>query len=91
MDKISIYINTFVNYCTFLTQSIFAYTPRSGRVITGLCLSQPREAGSLTHHESQELIIAVNGKKANVVPMLNELSCTQRKRMGEWMYRSTFS
>jgi hypothetical protein len=52
-------------------KSIFDYTPCSGNVITGLCLPQPREAGSLTHHDSQELIIAVNGKKAKVVPMLN--------------------
>jgi hypothetical protein len=32
-----------------------------------------------------------NKVKGKVVPVLNELSTTPRRRMGEWMYRSKVS
>jgi hypothetical protein len=36
-------------------------------------------------------IINLTDKKDKVVPVLNQLSTTPCRPMGEWMYRSTFS
>jgi hypothetical protein len=44
-----------------------------------------------SNHTIPVYLSKVQVKEANIVPVLNELSTTPWRRIGEWMYRSTFS
>jgi hypothetical protein len=63
------------------------YKYKDKRCNVGIYMSKYKDKWKETarKHESE-----IEGK-GKIVAVLNELSTTPRRRMGEWMYRSTFS